>query len=113
MLKNMLVAIACVVPFTAQAVDVEKQFENEQIRVLKVAVHPGEEIGLHRDEYRRAVIGLQGGVISRISEDGHVNEIVFPTHGTVFLEADPEGELHRAVNNTEKTIEVIVVQLKS
>lgn len=111
-MRNIFLALACLIPFIAQALEVEKQFENEKISVLKVRLEAGEEIGLHRDEYPRVVIGLQGGTIHRIEQAGTCNEIVFPTGKAVFLEADPVGEQHRAVNKTDQAIEVIVVQLK-
>lgn len=111
-MKYIFLALACLIPFAAQALEVEKQFENEKVSVLKARLEAGEEMGLHRDEYPRIVIGLQGGTIHRIEQGGTCKEVVFPTGKAVFLEADPVGEQHRAVNRTDQAIEVVVVQLK-
>ena len=111
-MKSIFLALACIVPFATQALEVEKQFENQQICVLKILMNAGEELGFHRDERSRVVIGLQGGTITRIEQNGTCNEIVFPTGKAVFLEPDPVGEQHRAINKTDKPIEVMVVQFK-
>ncbi|MBS0649469.1 MAG: hypothetical protein JSS10_09655 [Verrucomicrobia bacterium] len=111
-MKKLLWTLACLIPFASEALEVEKQIENEKVCVLKVRLEAGEEIGLHRDEYPRVVIGLQGGTVHRIEQGGACKEIEFPTGKAVYLEADPVGEQHRAVNKTDQAIEVIVVQIK-
>jgi quercetin dioxygenase-like cupin family protein len=112
-MKRILVIASLIAPLCVQSLEYEKQFENEQVRVSRVAMAAGEEMGLHRDENPRIVIGLQGGTIKRIERDGSANEIHFPKGGAVFLEADPVGEIHRAVNISDHVVEVVVVELKA
>jgi quercetin dioxygenase-like cupin family protein len=99
-------------PLFAQALEYHIQCENDQVRVSKLKLLPGEKIGLHRDEYPRIVVGLKGGAFTHIEEDGSSKEILFPTGEAIFFEADPTGQLHRGENGTEE-LEIIVVELKS
>jgi quercetin dioxygenase-like cupin family protein len=87
------------------------QHENETIRVARIALEPGEKVGLHRDEYPRVIVGLKGGTLTRIEADGSMTELTFPAGESVFLEADPIGEMHSAVNGSSE-LEIIVVELK-
>ncbi len=99
-------------PLAAQSLDYEKQFENDQVRVSKIAMAAGEKVGLHRDENPRIVIGLKGGTVKRLEQDGSTRDIHFPTGSSVFLEADPLDQLHRVVNASDAAIEIIVIELK-
>jgi hypothetical protein len=53
---------------------------------LKKAVYKNahEEIGLHRDAYPQVVIGLQGGIITRLEANGSTVHVNFPTGRAVF-----------------------------
>jgi len=105
--------IALSIPFFAQSLEYEIQTENEQVRVSKIKLSAGEEVGLHRDELPRVVIALKGGIIKRLEEDGSINEVQFPTGEAVFLEADPIGQMHRGVNSSDSEIEIFVIELKT
>jgi hypothetical protein len=94
------------------AVESEIQFENDKVRVIKTKVNAHEEIGLHRDELPAVVISPKGGTITRLEADGTKTEVVFPKGTAVYRPVDPIGELHRSVNNTCKTVEMIIIQLK-
>ncbi len=88
------------------------QCENDQFRVSKIALDSGEEVGLHRDEYPRVVIGLKGGSYTRIEKDGSTKAIRFPTGEAVYLDADPIDQLHTG-KNSDEPLEIIVVELKT
>lgn len=112
-MKRSLFAItACLLPFVVQGMDYEIQLENEEVRVSKWKIMPGEEIGLHRNEYPRVVFATQGGTMMRIEEDGSTNELIFPGGVAVFLNADPIDQLHRGVNSSETPIEAFMVEIK-
>lgn len=96
----------------AQALEYEVQFENDQVCVARVVMEPKEEVGLHRDALPRIVVGLKGGTITRLESDGRKVDVKFPTGKAVYLPADPEDELHRGVNQSDSTVEVIVIQIK-
>lgn len=111
-MKNALITMLAIVPFSLQALDFEVQMDNEQLKVSKIAIMPGEEIGLHRDDNPRIIISAQGGTITRIEPDDKEVHIHFPAGKAIFMEADPEGELHRAKNEGKEAIEIFVIELK-
>lgn len=88
-------------------------FDNDKVRVSRVKIMPGEEIGLHRDEYPAVVIALQGGTITRLEANGTTTDVVFPSNVPVFRPIDPPDQLHRSVNKSSDMVELIVMQLKS
>lgn len=96
-----------------QALEYEQQFENDQICIAKAKMAPHEEIGLHRDMYPQVIVALKGGTITRFEADGRAVDVKFPTGTAVFREADPEHELHRSVNHSSESVELIIIQLKN
>jgi hypothetical protein len=112
-MKKMLAVLMCFLSFDMQALEYEKQFENDQICIAKAKISPHEEIGLHRDVYPQVVIALKGGTITRLEADGRTTDVKFPTGEAVFREADSEIEQHRSVNNSSEPVELIIIQLKS
>lgn len=113
-MKKILAVLTCFLSFEMQALEYEQQFENDQICIAKAKILPHEEIGLHRDVYPQVVIALKGGTITRLEADGRVTDVKFPTGTAVFREADdPENGLHRSVNNSSESVELIIIQLKN
>lgn len=98
--------------FGLQGLEYEPQLENDYVSVARVKIFPHEEIGLHRDASPQVVIALQGGTITRLESNGQEVDVAFPTGAAVFRNPDPEGELHRSVNNSSEPVEIIVIQLK-
>ncbi len=113
MKKVLLATLMCFLSFEMQALEYEKQFENDQICVAKAKISPHEEIGLHRDVYPQVVIALKGGTITRLEADGRTTDVKFPTGEAVYREADPENEQHHSVNNSSESVELITIQLKN
>ncbi|MBS0603544.1 MAG: hypothetical protein JSS60_00740 [Verrucomicrobia bacterium] len=111
-MKKALVFIGALAPFALHSLEFDMQFENEQVRVSKIVMAAKEEVGLHRDELPRVVIGLKGGTVRRMEQDGSTRDVHFPTGSAVFLEADPEGEMHRGVNVSDTELEVMIIELK-
>lgn len=112
-MKKILAVLMCCLSFEMQALEYEQQFENDQICIAKVKISPHEEIGLHRDVYPQVVVALTGGTITRLEADGRITDVEFPTGTAVFREADSENELHRTVNNSSESVELIIIQLKN
>jgi hypothetical protein len=111
-MKSVALLAACLYAANIHSIEYEVKFENDLVHVSKAKVMPNEEIGAHRDELPRVVIALQGGTITRLEADGTTNDVKFPTGEPVFLEMDPPNELHKAVNNSDSPVELIVIQLK-
>jgi beta-alanine degradation protein BauB len=80
----------------------EPQFENDQLRVWKSIIMPGQPLGLHRHEHGRAV-----------DKDNKVLDTYKLTAGkAMWLGKDPPGQMHADVNPGTTPVEVIVVQLQ-
>ncbi len=112
-MKSILLGLVCMASASIQALEYEPQFENDQISIAKAKIQPHEEIGFHRDAYPQVVIALKGGTITRLEADGRVTEVRFPTGVAVVREADPQDELHKSVNNSSESVELVIIQLKN
>lgn len=97
---------------SAQALDYQKQFENDKVCVARVKIMPQEEIGSHYDMYPQVVVALKGGVITRLEADGSTTDVQFPTGKTVFRKAETPDKTHKSVNKQSEPIELIIIQLK-
>jgi len=91
----------------------EPQFENEHMRVWKSIIMPKQPLALHRHEHGRALVALVGGRLTVVDSTGAaITTYDWETGKAYWLGADPPGQMHADVNNTDKPIEVIVVELK-
>lgn len=110
---NSIVFLAvCLFFLRIDALEYVKQFENDKVSVAYVKITPYEEIGLHYDEYESLVIALKGGIITRLEADGSKTKVVFPTGKTIFRPSETADKLHKSVNASSDSIELIIVQLK-
>ncbi len=111
-MKRILFTLICSITWGLNAIEVESQFENEKVSILKAKIAPWEEIGLHRDAIPTVVIALKGGTITRLEANGTTTDVHFPTGVAVYRNIDPPEELHRSVNKSADEIELIMIQLK-
>jgi beta-alanine degradation protein BauB len=88
------------------------QFENDHVRVWKSIIMPKQPLSMHRHDHPRALIALKGGTIKIQKESGEARTEVWQDGSAYWLTEDPPNELHADVNDTDKPIEVIVVELK-
>jgi quercetin dioxygenase-like cupin family protein len=88
------------------------QFENAAVTVWKTVLGPREKIGMHRHDHGRVVVALKGGALTIPQDDGSSRRLVLETGKAYWLDADPPGKLHGDDNQTDRTIEVMVVELK-
>lgn len=112
-MKKVLLALLGIFCFEIEGFEYDIQFENDQICAAKAIIMPYEEIGLHRDVYPQVVVALKGGTITRLEANGQTSDVHFPTGVAVFRPSDPEDELHRSINNSSESIELIIIQLKT
>ncbi|MEW5916169.1 MAG: hypothetical protein AB1762_07175 [Gemmatimonadota bacterium] len=97
----------------AQATRREPQFENDHMRVWKSIIMPRQPLSQHRHDHGRALVALTDGQLKVVDKDGNVKTTYNWERGKAYwLGADPAGETHADVNDTDKPIEVIVVELK-
>lgn len=90
----------------------QPQFENQKVKVWKTTIMPNQPLNMHRHENARVVVGLKGGTLTKIEEDGKTSLLVFETGKAYWLEADPEGQLHGDINESDKPIEVMVIEFQ-
>jgi quercetin dioxygenase-like cupin family protein len=82
-------------------------FENDQIRVLKVSVKPGDKVPMHRNPENINYI-LRPGTLRLIATDGSVQDVEL-TEGQVI----PAPVSSHAVENIGRTeVQTICIELK-
>lgn len=89
------------------------QFENDRVKVWKSIIMPKQPLTMHRHEHGRALISLVGGTIDIVQKDGASVPHVWESGKAYWLDADLPNTMHADVNNTDKPIEVIVVEMKT
>jgi beta-alanine degradation protein BauB len=123
MIRHLMIAALCVASFGAGALWAEQaqgssrrepQFENEHVKVWKSIIMPKQPLALHRHDHGRALIALTDGRLDVVDKDGKTKDTYNWEKGKAYwLGVDPPGEQHGDANNTDKPIEVIVVELKN
>ena len=122
MIRRLVIMCACLASFGAGALWAqqgqgtsrrEPQFENEHVKVWKSIIMPKQPLALHRHDHGRALIALTDGRLNVVDKDGKTLDTYNWEKGKAYwLGVDPPGTQHGDANNTDKPIEVIVVELK-
>ena len=89
------------------------QFENEYVRVWKTVIMPHQPLKMHRHDCSRVVVGLKGGILTKIEESGERSPLVFETGKGYWLTEDPPEMLHADINESDEPIEVMVIEVKA
>ena len=89
------------------------QFENEHVRVWKTIIMPHQPLKMHRHDCARVVVGLKGGMLTKIEETGEKSNLNFESGIAYWLTEDPLGTLHGDINESDEPIEVMVIELKA
>ena len=90
----------------------EPQFENDQVRVWKSIIMPKQPLSMHRHEHGRTIVALVGGTLKIVEESGPSRSVTWETGKAYWLGPDPPDTRHADVNESDKPIEVIVVEMK-
>jgi len=89
-------------------------FENSQVKVWKTIILPNSPLAMHRHEHSRTIVVLKGGTLTIQQDTGEKKKLEWKTGQAYWLEADPPGnKLHADANETNESIEVIVVENKN
>jgi hypothetical protein len=88
------------------------QFENDRVVAWKSVIPPHTESTPHRHDRFRTIIGIVGGDLATVSADGRRTVTRYETGKAYWQAPMPAGQMHRDVNDTNKTIEVMVVEVK-
>jgi hypothetical protein len=88
------------------------QFENERAVSWKSVIPPHTESTLHRHDRYRTVIGIVGGALTTVAADGRRTVTRYESGKAYWQEPMHPGETHKDVNDTNATIELLVVEMK-
>ena len=88
------------------------QFDNDRAVSWRSIIPPHTESTLHRHDRYRTVIGVVGGDLTTIDPQGKKTVTHYETGKAYWQEPMPAGAMHKDVNETGKTIELIVVEQK-
>ena len=87
------------------------QFANDEVKVWKSLIAPGNPLPLHRHDHPRIIIGLKGGTMNILEETGQSDIQKWEAGKAYWLPANPKT-MHQDVNVGSEPIEVIVVELQ-
>src|SRR3954466_9902159 len=88
-------------------------FENDDVKVWKTIIMPNSPLSMHRHEHGRTIVVLKGGTLTIQQDTGEKKKVEWETGKAYWLDADPAGDKkHADVNETNDTIEVMVVENK-
>ena len=88
------------------------QFDNDRAVSWKSVIPPHTESTRHRHDRYRTVIGIVGGDLTTVDPQGKKTVTRYETGKAYWQEPMPAGAMHKDVNETGKTIELIVVEVK-
>jgi hypothetical protein len=88
------------------------QFDNERAIAWKSIIPPHTESTFHRHDRFRTVIGVVGGDLKIVTDKGETTVMRYETGKAYWQAPMPPGIMHKDVNDTGKTIELVVVEMK-
>jgi hypothetical protein len=88
------------------------QFDNERAVAWKSIIPPHTESTLHRHDRFRTVIGVVGGDLKIVTDSGEATVMRYETGKAYWQAPMPPGVMHKDVNETDQTIELVVVEVK-
>ena len=111
MMRALLVAALLVgqIPTEMQRIP---QFDNGRAASWKSVIPPHTESTFHRHDRYRTIVAIVGGDLKTITPEGKVTVTHYETGKAYWFAPMPAGETHKDVNDTNKTIEVVTVELK-
>jgi len=88
------------------------QFENDRAVSWKSIIPPRTESTLHRHDRHRTIVAIVGGDLTLVGADGKKTVVRYETGKAYWQAPMPAGEMHKDANETAKTIELVVVEMK-
>ncbi|MBS3904431.1 MAG: hypothetical protein KGZ39_03805 [Simkania sp.] len=111
-MKKLLNLLACTLALPLLATHRDIQLDNDTVKVWKTVITPEAPLSMHRHDKPRIVVGIKGGLLLKVMEDGSTSPLVFESGQAYWFAADPEGELHADVNPSNENIEVLVIEIQ-
>src|SRR3954452_13910004 len=88
------------------------QFENDRAVSWKSVIPPHTESTLHRHDRYRTIIGIVGGDLTTVDAQGRKTVTHYEAGRSYWQEPMLPGAMHKDVNETGNTIELLVVEIK-
>jgi hypothetical protein len=88
------------------------QFENDRAVSWKSIIPPHTESTLHRHDRYRTVIAIKGGDLKTVTSAGAATVTHYETGKAYWQAPMPPGAMHKDVNDTNQTLELVVVEQK-
>ena len=88
------------------------QFENDRAVSWKSVIPPQTESTLHRHDRYRTIVAIVGGDLTLVGADGKKTVVHYETGKAYWQAPMPAGEMHKDANETGKTIELVVIEIK-
>jgi uncharacterized RmlC-like cupin family protein len=88
------------------------QFDNERATAWKSIIPPHTESTLHRHDRHRTVIAIVGGDLKTVTAAGEAAVTRYETGKAYWQAPMSPGVMHKDVNDTDRTIELVVVEVK-
>lgn len=109
-----LAAGLCTAAAMAQRAEMQRfpQFDNARATSWKSVIPPHTESTLHRHDRQRVVIGIVGGDLKTVTPSGDATVTHYESGKAYWQEPMPAGVMHKDVNDTDSTIELVVVEMK-
>ena len=88
------------------------QFDNDRAVSWKSVIPAHTESTLHRHDRYRTVIGIVGGDLTTVDANGRKTVTHYETGKAYWQAPMPAGAMHKDVNDTDRAIELVVVENK-
>ena len=88
------------------------QFDNSRATSWKSVIPPHTESTLHRHDRYRTIVAIVGGDLKNVSAAGETTVTHYEAGKAYWQAPMPPGAMHKDVNDTDKAIELIVVEIK-
>ena len=88
------------------------QFENDRAVSWKSVIPPHTESTLHRHDRYRTIVAIVGGDLTLVGADGKKTVVRYETGKAYWQAPMPSGEMHKDANETSRTIELVVIEMK-
>jgi hypothetical protein len=88
------------------------QFENDRAVSWKSVIPAHTESTLHRHDRYRTIVAIVGGDLTLVGADGKKTVVHYETGKAYWQAPMPAGEMHKDANETSKTIELVVIEMK-
>jgi hypothetical protein len=88
------------------------QFENDRAVSWKSVIPPHTESTLHRHDRYRTIVAIVGGDLKNVSPTGEATVTHYEAGKAYWQAPMPPGAMHKDVNDTDKTIELVVIEVK-